>query len=362
MHHLADEPDISIIIVSYNTCAMTLDCIRSIIAQTTKVRYEVIVFDNASEDGSARAVRDFFPRVTVVASLENLGFAQANNVAAMRATGRRLLLLNPDTVILDHAIDHLNDFANANPRCRIWGGRTIFADGSLNPGSCWGDATLWSIFCFATGLTNLRQSALCNPEGYGGWKRDSTRTVDIVTGCFLLIDRPLWDQLAGFDPKFFMYGEEADLCWRARKLGAQPSISPAATIIHHGRSSEPDDAEQRIKVLAGRITLLRRHHSRIVIFVGGALYLMLPPLRLLVYGLLSVFFPGRTHFDQKVRNWRRVWQGRERWLHGWNDDAVRSARESPRKDPYERLASHSPVIRSTIEDDSAHDRAALRGE
>lgn len=362
MHHLADEPDISIIIVSYNTCAMTLDCIRSIFAQTAKVRYEIIVFDNASEDGSARAVREFFPEVTLVASLENLGFAQANNVAAMHATGRRLLLLNPDTVIVDHAIDHLHDFADANPRGRIWGGRTVFADGSLNPGSCWGDATLWSIFCLATGLTNLRHSALCNPEGYGGWQRDSARTVDIVTGCFLLIDRPLWDQLTGFDSTFFMYAEEADLCRRARKLGAQPSISPAATIIHHGRSSEPDDAEQRIKVLAGRITLLRRHHSGIVIFVGQALYLMLPSLRLLVYGLLSIFLPGRTHFDEKARNWRRVWQSRERWLHGWNDVAVRSARERPRKSPYERVANNSTATLSTVEDDSAHGRAALEGE
>jgi N-acetylglucosaminyl-diphospho-decaprenol L-rhamnosyltransferase len=354
------EPDISVIIVSYNTRAMTLECIRSILAQTAKVRYEVIVFDNASLDGSAEAIRANFPQIELIASKENLGFARANNVAATHARARRFLLLNPDTVILSQAIDRLQEFANANPNCRIWGGRTVLADGSLNPGSCWGDATLWSIFCFATGLTKLKRTALFNPEGYGGWKRDSIRAVDIVTGCFFLVDRELWQQLDGFDPEFFMYGEEADLCRRARKLGAQPTITPAATIIHHGGSSEPDHAEQRIKVLAGRITLMQRHHSALTIFVGRSLYLMLPLLRLLVYGTASVI-SGRADFRHKAQNWRYVWQSRERWINGWSDAAVRSARGNLSKEFWgpEHVNRDSAVRGRPVEDDPARHRAAM---
>ena len=119
--------------------------------------------------------------------------------------------------------------------------------------------TLWSVFCNATGLNRLQKSRLFNSEGYGGWDRNSTRTVDIVSGCFFLTDRALWEQLQGFDPTFFMYGEEADFCLRARQIGAQPMIAPTATIVHYGGVSEPDQADKHIKLLAGKVTLMTRH-------------------------------------------------------------------------------------------------------
>ena len=141
----SDDVDVTIIIISYNTREMTVECIQSILKQTSSIRYEVIVVDNASMDGSVEAIRARFSDVKLIPSLENLGFARANNLAAMHARGRRLLLLNPDTIILDHAIDRLHEFALSNPKCRIWGGRTVFADGSLNPASCWRRMTLWSL-------------------------------------------------------------------------------------------------------------------------------------------------------------------------------------------------------------------------
>ena len=208
--------DLTIIVVSFNTRDMTLDCLRSIERQTRDISYEVIVVDNSSIDGSAQAISDEFPLINLIASDSNLGFAKANNVAADKARGRRILLLNPDTVVIDRAIDRLFAFAEANNACRVWGGRTLFADGSLNPTSCWGRMSLWSLSCFALGLTYFApKSSIFSPEAYGGWDRDTVRHVDIVTGCFLMIDRDLWKQLGGFDPLFFMYGEEADLCRRA---------------------------------------------------------------------------------------------------------------------------------------------------
>ncbi len=325
MDDAGDEPDISIIIVSYETRDMTLACIRSVIAQTSATSYEILVFDNASTDGSAEAVRREFPGVALTASPENLGFARANNLAASRARGRRLLLLNPDTVILDHAIDRLHAFAAAHPACGIWGGRTVFADGRLNPASCWRRGTLWSIFCFVLGLTRFRGSRLLNWEGYGAWQRDTVRQVDIVTGCFFLIDRTLWRRCGGFDPAFFMYGEEADLCFRARGLGARPMITPAATIIHHGHASEPDRAEQRIKVLAGRISLMWRHEPAASARFGRILYMALPLLRIALFGAAGLL-TGREDHQRRARSWRQVWQARARWLDGWNDEAVALAR------------------------------------
>jgi len=329
-NELSGDMELTIVIVSYNTCNMTLECIDSVLKQTSTIRYEIIVVDNASTDGSAEAIRTKFPKIKLIASTENLGFAYANNLAATYARGERLLLLNPDTIILDHAIDELSKFAVENPHCLIWGGRTVFADGTLNPGSCWGRMTLWSIFCNAVGLSLQKDSMLFNPEGYGGWKRDSVRPVDIVTGCFLLIDRYLWDQLHGFDPTFFMYGEEADLCLRARQFGAIPQITPAATIIHHGGRSEPDKADQRIKVLAGKITLMDHHMSTLSILMGRPLFLILPLLRFVVYGAAGALL-GRADLSRNAKIWRHVWQSRQRWINGWTDVAVASARVSPQQ-------------------------------
>jgi N-acetylglucosaminyl-diphospho-decaprenol L-rhamnosyltransferase len=323
-----DELDITIIIVSYNTREMTVECIRSVLEQTTAVRYELIVFDNASADGSVEAIRQNFPHVKVIASAQNVGFGMGNNLAAKDARGRRLLLLNPDTVVIDRAIERLHEFAVGFPKCGIWGGRTLSTDGSLDPTSCWRRQTLWSVFCYAFGLTTFQHNRLLNPEGYGGWKRDSIRAVDIVTGYFLLIDQKLWRQLKGFDPAFFMYGEEADLCLRARKLGARPMISPAPTIIHHAGGSESDKAERRIKILAGRVTLIRHHWPWFSYQLGRALYYIIPLPRWLAYGTAGIIL-GKNEYTQRARLWTDVWRARRRWINGWSDVAITKALTAP---------------------------------
>ena len=312
--------DMSIIIVTHNTREMTLECIRSVIRETKTTRYELIVFDSGSTDDSVEAIRLAFPHISLITSPKDIGFANANNISAKTARGRRLLLLNPDTVILDGAIDQLHAFAQANPECRIWGGRTVFADGSLNPGSCWRYSTLWSVFCYATGLSTLKSSSLFNPESYGGWKRDTVRAVDIVSGCFFLIDRDMWQELNGFDPVFFMYGEEADLCSRAQKLGARPMITPAATIIHHGGASYPDEAERTVHLLTGRVTLMRLQWSALPRFLGRYLYYMIPLTRWLGYSVAAVLL-NRAKYRPRARVWGEVWQNRQVWIRGWTNAA-----------------------------------------
>jgi GT2 family glycosyltransferase len=113
-------PAVSIIIVSYNTRQLTLECLRSVVAET-RIPYELIVVDNASSDGSAEAIAREFPEICLMAETENHGFAKANNIAAERAHGAHILLLNPDTVVLDSAIDKLVALARAKPEAKIWG-------------------------------------------------------------------------------------------------------------------------------------------------------------------------------------------------------------------------------------------------
>src|SRR5688500_18347804 len=128
--------DLSILIVSYNTREETLACLESVYAQTRDVSFEVIVVDNASQNGSAEAIAQKFPEVKLVQPGENIGFARANNVAARHASGEFLLLLNPDTVILNGAIQTAVAFARSHPQAGIVGGKTLYADGSLNATSC----------------------------------------------------------------------------------------------------------------------------------------------------------------------------------------------------------------------------------
>jgi N-acetylglucosaminyl-diphospho-decaprenol L-rhamnosyltransferase len=303
--------DLSIIVISYNTRDITLDCLRSLYAHPPAVPFEVILLDNASADGSAEAVAAEFPQVELIASRDNTGFAGGNNIAAERAKGRRLLLLNPDTLVLPNSLDALWQFAESRPERGIWGGRTLFEDGSLNPTSCWRRMTPWSLLCSAMGFTRMfRRSSLLSPEAYGGWRRDSERQVDIVTGCFLLIDTALWRRLGGFDPLFFMYGEEADLCHRARKLGYRPTITPSAEIIHFGGKSEPSHTEKTIKTTRGRITLIRKHWPARSRALGLALFRIWALSRMVGAHLL----PGEK---DKRNKWRTIWRRRAEWLQGY---------------------------------------------
>lgn len=311
-----NAPVVSILVISYNTCEMTLACLRSVVAQT-QVPYELIVVDNASSDGSAAAIAAEFPSLTLLAETTNHGFAKANNIAARHAKGTYILLLNPDTVVLNGAIDALVAFAERKPQAQIWGGRTLFGDGRLNANSGFGQMTLWSVFCTATGLSSVfKATRLFNPEGYGGWLRDTERRVDVVSGCFLLLPRSLWERLGGFDLQFVMYGEEADLCLRAHKLGADPHITPQAEIVHYGGASEKIRVDKMVRLLSAKTLLIRRHFPAAQQGLGLWLYRLWPLTRWWAQALMSVF-PGQGKRRDAANQWRAVWARRGEWQHGY---------------------------------------------
>lgn len=310
----SSHPQVSICIISYNTCSLTLTCLRSLFAETTKHTFEVLVVDNCSTDGSAQAIAaEFGSQVHLISSSENLGFAAANNRAAALAAGDLLLLLNPDTIVRDGAIDTLIDFSLRHSESRIWGGRTIFADGRLNPTSCWGRISLWSLLCQSLGWsTAFKRSTLLNPEGIGGWNRDTVRKVDIVSGCFLLIDRSLWHDLEGFAPEFFMYGEDADLCLRAKEYGAQPLICPDATIVHLGGQSERVRPDKIVRLYRARTQLVAKYfspHTRLL----ARLFIQANVLRR--WALWTVVGTVNRASDTPNRLvFAEVWRRRHEWL------------------------------------------------
>lgn len=304
--------DLSIIIISYNTKEITLACLKSIFQETTGISFEVIVLDNASQDNSAEEIAAHFPQVKLLAHEENLGFAAGNNLAAKEAAGEYFLLINPDTVVLDGAIQKLFRFAKDNPAAGVWGGRTVFADKTLNPASCWRKPTLWEIFCRSFMLSTLfPNSSVFNTGSYGGWDRSTARQVDVVSGCFFMLKRELWEKLNGFLPEFFMYGEEVDFCLRAHKLGAKPMVTPEATIIHYGGASEKILADKMVKLLKAKRLLMKNHWSAGKYGLGKLFFQMYPFSRLLVSKTLGLF---KKSFRKNQDVWRELWQRRKEWL------------------------------------------------
>ena len=321
------DPYVSIVIISYNTRDMTLACIRSVLAET-KTPHEVIVLDNASTDGSAEAIAAAFPEVQLICETQNHGFGPAHPIAVEKARSDWILLLNPDTVVLDGALDALIRFADQTPDAGIWGGRTLYEDGSLNPTSCFRRMTLWSVTCRLLGLNGLfRHSELFNSEYYGNWARDSEREVDIVTGCLFLLRREFWITLGGFDPAFTMYGEEVDFCLRAKAMGARPRITPEATIIHHGGASQTVKADKMVRLMRAKMELISRHFPKGQKALGLSLFRLWPVTRMIAFGAMARFMPTqkirhRTRHSSSV--WIEVWQRRIEWERGFSPAPYRA--------------------------------------
>lgn len=313
---------LSIIIVSFNTKEMTLACLQSVYQNTCLDVFEVIVLDNNSSDGSADAIELEFPSVKLIRSNTNHGFAIGNNIAIHQACSEFILLLNPDTLVLDKAIDHLIEFAKRNMGAGIWGGKTLFADNSLNPNSCHQKMTLWNQFCRTFWLDRLfKNSPVFASEHYGGWQRDSVREVDIVTGCFFLTTLALWQELGGFSEKYFMYGEENDFCLRAQEQkGYRPKITPDACIIHFGGASDPVQVEKKIKLFAAKIDLMKDHWFWFAVFIGRGLFVFRVLNRMAAYKVISWFSRGEKHLSNKKMYtvWSALARRHKEWLHGYS--------------------------------------------
>lgn len=315
----SDAADVAILIVSYNTKRHIESCLRSVFERRAAVRQQVIVVDNASADDSIAMIRETFPEVDVVGSSENLGFARAVNLAARRANAEFLLLLNPDTVILDNAVDTIVEFARSNPGLGLYGGRAVRFDGSLEPSSCWALPTLWSLAMFATGLSTLAKgNRWLDPESMGNWQRDTVREVGMVTGCFLLVPSSVWRELGGFDARYFMYGEDADLATRARVAGYRPTICPDAVIVHEVGKASATKGAKLLLSCTGSATLLRTHWRGPRRAVGLRLFVAGVGLRAMAARLAGVLRKGN-----RGNAWPEVWKERRRWIAGYPPTAKR---------------------------------------
>ncbi len=302
--------DVSIVVVVYNAGSWVQKCLTAVAEHESRYSTELIVIDNASTEFGAAELRRWAGENAVIERLpENVGFARACNRAGELSSGRFILLLNPDAILSPGTVDALVDLHESSPRIGIVGGRVTGPSGELDRGSCWGFQTVPSLVMFASGLSTVfPRSPFFNPEGLGAWERDTARRVDVVTGCLLLVDRSLWHSLEGFDPDFFMYGEDADLCQRARQLGAESWITPDAHVVHALGASSSSTLGKQQMLFRGKATLVRKKSaSRLATAVSLVLLQSGVGLRAL----------GERVTGRDRAAWMGLWISRREWRRGW---------------------------------------------
>src|SRR5213080_2162859 len=211
---------LSIVIICWNDRKVIGDCLQSIIAGTHTTEFEVIVSDNGSTDGSVEWIRQSFPRVRVVENGANLRFSKANNVGIRASRGELVLILNPDTLIHDGALDTWVEFADRHPEVGAFGCRVLNADGSYQePARPF--PTIWREWVAALYLRRLAHlSDVFISDTYTGWRGDTERSVDWQSGCCVMLRADLLKRLGGFDEQFYYYYEDVDLCRRVWEAGS----------------------------------------------------------------------------------------------------------------------------------------------
>lgn len=259
-----DPPALSVLIVNYGPPGALIRCVESVRDEPQSADWELLVVDNASTPDTRAQIRESDPTIRLLAEEKNLGFARAVNLGAREASGELLLLLNPDCVALPGSLSELVSFHRLAGDDAIVGPRTIYPDGSLNPYSCFRAPSLWSQFCVTTGLTALARGHRWFDPGSCGYRVGSDpETVDIVSGCCLLLSRSLWLRLDGFDPVFFLYGEEFDLCLRAAQVGAHVHTVPRAVVMHEGGRPDPESPTKFLHFMRSKHLLVDRHLGRL---------------------------------------------------------------------------------------------------
>src|SRR3979411_1791367 len=204
MNQAADGVTVSIVMVSYNAADEHRRTLTAITGPAAPhVPYEILVTDNGSKDGAAEVAEGLVGAGAVLRLGHNTGFGFAVNRTVERAAGDYLLLLNPDAWPKPGAIDSLLHPPRAPPTHGIVGGRSLTPAGQLDPRSCFGRITAWSLTSWAAGLSVLgRKNRWLAPESLGNWRRDTVRHVDVISGGFLLAGRDTWQRLAGFDETY----------------------------------------------------------------------------------------------------------------------------------------------------------------
>ena len=260
--------NLSIIIISYNTEKITIDCLKSIIKslKNSSLKYEIIIVDNASKDNSVSSIKKLKSeiknrnlKINLIENKENIGFGPANNQAVKLAKSDYLLFLNSDIIVLNASIEKLYNFYKQNEKLfNFLGGKLLNKDGTSQP-SCGPMYTLPMIFAHLFLRGDYWELTRYSPK--------KIKEVDWISGACILTKKEYFEKLDGFDEKIFMYMEEIDLFYRAKKHGFKVFFYPEAQFIHLGSQSSAGRSFPILQVYQGLIYFYKKHFSQFSLFI-----------------------------------------------------------------------------------------------
>lgn len=257
--------DIDCVVVSYNTAGLLRDCLGRLRVASSNVHVQTIIVDNASKDRSVEVIRTEFTECELIVNSSNIGFGRANNQALSLLKGRYVLLLNTDAFVAPDTLTKTMAYMDAHPRCGILGVRLEGQDGVLQP-CCRYFPTPWRTFLQRTGLARVLKGVQMVDDM--AWPHDEVRSCDWVVGCYYLVRRELIDQIGLFDPRYFLYFEEVDHCFAAKKAGWDVVFYPHTTVIHLGGESAKSEGSiteggKQLEALQAESELLyyRKNHG-----------------------------------------------------------------------------------------------------
>ncbi|MBT8387867.1 MAG: glycosyltransferase [Ignavibacteria bacterium] len=253
--------DLSIIIVNYNVKEFLQNLLHSIDKASQNLSSEIIVVDNASDDGSIELLKSKFPSVKLIENKTNLGFGKANNQALNIAQGKYLLLINPDAIVSEDTFTKMIEFLEEQKDAGLAGCKILNPDGSLQLACRRSFPGPWTSFCKVTGLSNFfPNSKMFARYNLTYLDENQTYEVDAISGSFMMLKREVYEKIGGFDEKFFMYGEDLDLCYRIQKVGYKVFYVHTTQVIHYKGESTKRSSIDETKVFYTAMHLFVKKH------------------------------------------------------------------------------------------------------
>jgi N-acetylglucosaminyl-diphospho-decaprenol L-rhamnosyltransferase len=281
------EPDsLSIVIVTYNSCAFVAECLESVLGRSEAGHWQVIVVDNDSRDGSAEMVKARFPQVELLEMGANVGFGAANNQGLLACTAPYVLLLNPDTRLDGAGMASLVAFMDRHPAVGLVGPRLVGADQRLQTSTRhFPSIAREAVECLFLHRVSRVFGDKYGEEIAGREAYDKKRRVDWVSGAAMLARVEALRAVGGFDEGFFLYAEEIDLCKRLGSAGWDVWYHPGLTVMHVG--NERADPELEAENQRSKLRYFRKHHGRAAMLAFGLVMVLRLAIRSIAWVLAS---------------------------------------------------------------------------
>jgi hypothetical protein len=232
------KPQLSIIIVSFNTKEVLRDCLESLEKVKDEISFEVIVSDNGSTDGSREMLKGI-KWIRLLDNKANLGFSKGNNMARNIATGKYVLFLNPDAIVNIGTIEKTVEYLKNNDEVGSMTCRILLPSGKMDPDTLRSFPTPWVALSHFSGLDRLFPSSkLFAKYWYGYLDKNKEQEVDVIQGAFHLTRREVLDKVDWFDEDYFLDGEDIDLCWKIKQAGYKVAYYPEVSIVHIKKASK----------------------------------------------------------------------------------------------------------------------------